>query len=225
MSVNPIAQELNAAIKRGNPHLMEMLSKVGRRLFFPKGIPGPERRGQGKGRSAFSTRPSASPPSTSIPWFCPRSWNISTAVEIEPRESLTYAPSFGLPELRQMLERGHLRKKSVPCRENRQFARCHQRHYQRHQHFCRHVSRPGRRRGSFPIRCGGTTISSWRSGRDAVICNYPMFADGGGFNLKGFEDRVRMEAENNYKVIVFLNFPNNPTGLYQSMKAEGGSYC
>jgi hypothetical protein len=38
MNVNPIAQELNAVLKYGNPHLMEMLSKTGRRLFFPKGI-------------------------------------------------------------------------------------------------------------------------------------------------------------------------------------------
>ncbi|RLC11027.1 MAG: hypothetical protein DRI57_19520, partial [Deltaproteobacteria bacterium] len=38
MRINPIAQELNAIIKNGNLHLMEMFSKTGRRLFFPKGI-------------------------------------------------------------------------------------------------------------------------------------------------------------------------------------------
>ena len=38
MSINPIAQQLNATIKSGNSYLMEMLSKTGRRLFFPKGI-------------------------------------------------------------------------------------------------------------------------------------------------------------------------------------------
>ena len=36
--MNPIAKELNHTITSGNPHLMEMISRVGEQLFFPKGI-------------------------------------------------------------------------------------------------------------------------------------------------------------------------------------------
>ncbi len=36
--MNPIAQSLNQIIESGNPHLMEMLSDMGKNLFFPKGI-------------------------------------------------------------------------------------------------------------------------------------------------------------------------------------------
>ena len=36
--MNPLARELNEMIEAGNPHLLEMLSEVGRNLFFPKGI-------------------------------------------------------------------------------------------------------------------------------------------------------------------------------------------
>ena len=36
--MNPIAQDLNRIIEQGNPHLLEMLSDVGKNLFFPKGI-------------------------------------------------------------------------------------------------------------------------------------------------------------------------------------------
>ena len=36
--MNPIAQELNHIIETGNPHLLEMLSGIGKALFFPKGI-------------------------------------------------------------------------------------------------------------------------------------------------------------------------------------------
>ncbi|MBW2239619.1 MAG: hypothetical protein JRF39_11425, partial [Deltaproteobacteria bacterium] len=36
--MNPIAQSLNQIIEKGNPYLMEMLSDVGKNLFFPKGI-------------------------------------------------------------------------------------------------------------------------------------------------------------------------------------------
>ena len=36
--MNPIAVELNRIIEKGNPHVYEMLSDVGKKLFFPKGI-------------------------------------------------------------------------------------------------------------------------------------------------------------------------------------------
>ena len=36
--MNPIAQELNETIRRINIHVFEMLSAVGKQLFFPKGI-------------------------------------------------------------------------------------------------------------------------------------------------------------------------------------------
>ena len=36
--MNPIAAELNDVIAQANPHLMDMLSAVGRHLFFPKCI-------------------------------------------------------------------------------------------------------------------------------------------------------------------------------------------
>jgi len=36
--MNPIAKELNEIIENGNPHIYEMLSGAGKKLFFPKGI-------------------------------------------------------------------------------------------------------------------------------------------------------------------------------------------
>ena len=36
--MNPLALELNEVIKQENVHLYEMLSEVGKNLFFPKGI-------------------------------------------------------------------------------------------------------------------------------------------------------------------------------------------
>ena len=36
--MNPIAQTLNQNIEKGNSYLMEMLSDIGKNLFFPKGI-------------------------------------------------------------------------------------------------------------------------------------------------------------------------------------------
>ena len=36
--MNPLAKELNDIIKEANIHVFEMLSEVGKNLFFPKGI-------------------------------------------------------------------------------------------------------------------------------------------------------------------------------------------
>jgi hypothetical protein len=36
--MNPLAKELNELINQNNPHVLEMLSELGKNLFFPKGI-------------------------------------------------------------------------------------------------------------------------------------------------------------------------------------------
>ena len=36
--MNPIAQQLNDLIETGNPDVLKMLSRMGKDLFFPKGI-------------------------------------------------------------------------------------------------------------------------------------------------------------------------------------------
>lgn len=217
MIVNPIAQELNAAIKRGNPHLLEMLSKVGRRLFFPKGILTQSAEAKEKADPRFNATIGIATEHLDT-MVLPSVMDYFNRREIEPRESLTYAPSFGLPELRQCWKEAIYEKNPSLAGKT--------------------VSLPVVTNGIthgigifadmfldpddvviFPDKMWGNNHLVMAVRRDAVICNYPMFADGGGFNLKGFEDRVRTEAETNYKVIVFLNFPNNPTG-YTINEAE-----
>ena len=35
--MNPLAEQLNQTIKAANPHIYDMLSDIGKRLFFPFG--------------------------------------------------------------------------------------------------------------------------------------------------------------------------------------------
>jgi aspartate/methionine/tyrosine aminotransferase len=58
--------------------------------------------------------------------------------------------------------------------------------------------------------------------RNARIAQYPLFDDNGKFNLEAFETIVHSEAEKNKKVIVLLNFPNNPTGYTPSPEEADG---
>jgi aspartate/methionine/tyrosine aminotransferase len=54
----------------------------------------------------------------------------------------------------------------------------------------------------------------------AQIKQYGLFSSQGEFNLSGFEDTLQEEAKRREKIVVLLNFPNNPTG-YTPTKEEG----
>ncbi|HEX4351333.1 MAG TPA: aminotransferase class I/II-fold pyridoxal phosphate-dependent enzyme, partial [Polyangiales bacterium] len=53
----------------------------------------------------------------------------------------------------------------------------------------------------------------------AKIETFPLFANN-GFNVSGFAEALRNHAKSKKKLIVILNFPNNPTG-YMPTVAEG----
>ena len=210
MNINPIARELNAAIKKANPYVIEMLSKTGRRLFFPKGI---------LSQSA-EARQNADPKYNATIGIATENldtMHLSSVMsllnreELRPRETLTYAPSYGIPELRQVWKESIYEKN--PSLKGKT------------------VSLPVVTNGIthgisvfsdmfldpddvviFPDKMWGNNNLVMSVRGDATISQYSMFNDKGGFNLEAFEARISLEAENNYKVVVFLNFPNNPTG-------------
>jgi len=130
---------------------------------------------------------------------------------IEPEAALTYAPSFGIPELRKLWKQALIEKN--PSLEGRQI--------------------------SLPVAtCGVTNAISvfadvWVDPGDVIIIpeimwgnynmilkvrkgarmsHYPLFSNNSGFHLEAFEKTIRAEAEQHDKIIVLLNFPQNPTG-------------
>jgi aspartate/methionine/tyrosine aminotransferase len=130
---------------------------------------------------------------------------------LEPEETLTYAPSFGIPTLRKAWKDGLFEKNpslasskiSLPVVS----------------HAITHglsvvgdmwvdpgdvIVLPDKIWGNYNL------IFSVRRG--ARIVQHPLFDKSGRFNLKSFEECVRTEAKKNKKIIVLFNFPNNPTG-------------
>src|SRR5210317_731109 len=95
--MNPIAQELNQVIQSQNPHLMEMLSGVGKQLFFPKGILSQSAEAREKAHKLNATIGIATE-ADDIMYFDSVKDSIR---DIPPSASLTYAPSFGIPGLRK----------------------------------------------------------------------------------------------------------------------------
>lgn len=208
MKINPIAQELNAIIKKGNPHLMEMFSKTGRRLFFPKGILTQTAEARQKAYDKYNATIGIA--TESLHTMCLPSV-MAYIKGIRASDSLTYAPSFGIFKLREfwreaMFEKNpSLRGKTVSLP----------------------VVTNGITHGIsvfsdmfldpddvviFPDKMWGNNVLIMSVRGDAYISQYPLFNEKKEFNLKGFEQTVRQEAKNNYKVVVFLNYPNNPTG-------------
>ena len=205
--MNPIAKELNKIIKGGNEHLFEMLSHVGKNLFFPKGILSQSAEAKEKAHKFNATIGMATEKG--------RTMHLPSVMamlnQLRPSEALTYAPSFGIIPLRQAWKDELLRKNpslkgveiSLPLVTN---AITHG--------LCvvsdmwvdpeDTVVLPDKMWGNYNL------IFSVRRG--ARIVNYSLFDDKGRFNLKGFASCVQEEAKAKGKIIVILNFPNNPTG-------------
>ncbi len=216
MNISPLAQELNAIIKAGNSHLMEMLSKTGRRLFFPKGILTQSAEARQKAYDKFNATigiATGNLHTMHLP-------SVMKSVQgLRPSDALRYAPSFGIPGLRQawkeaMIEKNPTLKEKVTSQP---------------------IVTNGITHGIsvfadmfldpddvviFPDKMWGNNNLIMSVRGDAEIHNYPLFNSAGGFNVEAFEKTVRQHAENNYKVVCFLNFPNNPTG-YTPTDAEG----
>ncbi|MBW1852799.1 MAG: aminotransferase class I/II-fold pyridoxal phosphate-dependent enzyme [Deltaproteobacteria bacterium] len=205
--MNPIAQELNELIKKANIHVYEMLSVVGKNLFFPKGILSQGAEAKEKAHKFNATIGMATEKGRTM--YLPSVMDM--VPEFTPEEALTYAPSFGIMPLRQAWRDSLFEKNpslnakdvSLPVVTNAIT------------HGLSVVSDmwvdpddaiilPDKMWGNYNL------IFSVRRG--ARIAHYPLFDDQGMFNLKAFETSVQSEAENRKKIIVILNFPNNPTG-------------
>ena len=205
--MNPIAIDLNQTIENGNPRLLEMLSAVGRQLFFPKGILTQSAEAKEKAHRYNATAGIAKEKG--------RTMGLNSVMNLiqglTPDESLTYAPSFGIPQLRKLWQ-DSLKEKNPSLRDQA-------------------ISLP-------VVSCGithGISVFAdlWVDPADAVIlpepmwgnynmifgvrkgaaiAQYPVFTDDGRFNLDAFAACLRKEAARHEKVVVMLNFPHNPSG-------------
>lgn len=212
--MNPIAQELNNIIEQAAPHVYEMLSDMGKKLFFPKGILTQSAEAKVKADKVNATIGIAKQGN------CVLSLSSVTkyVTQIEPDNYLPYASSFGLPELRKKWRKEMYVKN--PSLEGTA------------------VSLPIVTSG---ITHGVSILSEmWVNANDVIVMpdmiwgNYDMifrvrnsarFAEYKSyddamshFNLDDFERVIREEASQNDKIIVMLNFPHNPTGYTLSKK-------
>ena len=205
--MNPIAKELNDTIRDSNVHIYQMLSQVGKSLFFPKGILSQSAEAKQKAHRFNATIGMATEKG--------RTMHLSSIMGpikgLEPEQALTYAPSFGIPGLRKAWQDSLFKKN--PSLQGKQ------------------ISLPIVTNGVthglsvvadmwidpddvivLPDKMWGNYNLIFSVRKGAQIVNYPLFDSNGGFNLEGFKHVLESEAQENGKVATILNFPNNPTG-------------
>ncbi len=212
--MNPIAQELNSIIRQAAPHVYEMLSDMGKALFFPKGILSQSAEAKVKADRINAT--------IGIAKEGPSVLSLSSVTKyitgIEPDNYLPYAPSYGLLELRK---------------------KWHTEMYSKNPSLTgTDVSLPVVTCG---ITHGVSVLSDmWVNANDVIVLpdmiwgNYNMIFcvrnqaqiaqyksyDGAltRFNLEDFERVIREQAAKHDKIVTILNFPHNPTGYTLSQE-------
>jgi aspartate/methionine/tyrosine aminotransferase len=213
--MNPIAQALNQNIEKGNPYLMEMLSDMGKNLFFPKGILSQSAEAKEKAYKLNATIGIATEKGKTM--YIPSV--MDCICNIRPKSSITYAPSFGIPALRKAWQDSLFSKNPLLSGKiiSLPVTTCGITHAI--SMFADMWIDPGDVI-VFPDMMWGNYNMILNVKKGAVISHYPLFSANGGFNLAAFEETLRAEAEKHDKISVMLNFPNNPTG-YSVTKEEG----
>ena len=215
IKMNPIAQELNEIIIKSNPNIYDMLSEVGKNLFFPKGILTQTAEAKEKAYKFNVTIGMAKEKGKTM--YLPSIMSMLDG--LDPDESITYAPSYGIMPLRKAWKESIIEKNpsikdkdiSLPVVTSAIT------------HGLSVVSDVWVDPGDpiiLPDQMWGNYRMIFEVRRFARIVQYPLFDGHGRFNLKGFEECLLSEAKKKDKIIVILNFPNNPTG-YSVNSAEG----
>ncbi len=213
--MNPIAQELNTTIKEATPHIYEMLSDMGKALFFPKGILSQSAEAKVKADKINATIGIAKEGASVL--------SLSSVTQfitgIEPDNYLPYAPSYGIPDLRKQWKQGLYKKN--PSLDG--------------QDVSLPVVTSGITHGIsvlsdmwvntddvivLPDMMWGNYNMTFCVRNNARIVHYKAYDDAlTQFNIDDFERVMREQAEKNDKIITVLNFPHNPSG-YTLSKTE-----
>lgn len=205
--MNPLAQQLNETIARENPHVAEMLSGLGKAIYFPKvGILSQSAEAKQKANIYNATIGIATENGQ------PMHLGViqETLSAYDPKDIYEYAPPGGKPELRtvwrdkMLVENPSLAgaKLSLPVVTNALT------------HGLSIVADLFADAGDAVI----VPDKNWENyeltfsvRRGATMVTYPLYDADNRFNAAGLRDALLAQKERG-KAIVLLNFPVNPTG-------------
>ncbi|MDO9541877.1 MAG: aminotransferase class I/II-fold pyridoxal phosphate-dependent enzyme [Kiritimatiellia bacterium] len=201
--LNEQAIQLNEQIGADCPAVLEMLSKKGRAIYFPKlGILAQSAEANGKEINATI---GIALEEDGAPMILP---SIAANCTLKAGELVSYAPSPGRPDIRKIWKEKLL--KNNPSLAGKSFSLP----------VVTSALTHGLSMSAYLFCDEGDPFIVpdlyWENydlifanGFGARLIPYPLF-DGGGFNLAGLKKQLLTKEKS--KKIVCLNFPNNPTG-------------
>ncbi len=216
--IEPLAIELNEIIRGDAPSLYGTLSALGRELYFPRGIL--TQTAEAK-KSAYRYNATIGMATMGGQPLHLRSLREHLQ-SLEPEETFSYAPTTGLPELRQIWREHQLRVNPGLSEKS----------------FSVPVVTSGLTHGLsiladmfcdagdlllLPDMMWGNYRMIFGTRRGADIVPYPFFSPDGGLDTETFRDILLANVKRG-KILVLLNFPNNPTG-YSPYPAEAKALC
>jgi aspartate/methionine/tyrosine aminotransferase len=217
-SYNPLAKALNERLQAANPSVYSMLSALGRRLYFPKGILSQGAEAKQKGKRINATIGIAT--EGSGPMYLQ---SVHSAISgISPADAYTYAAPSGRQGLREAWRKKLERENPSMAGAGKFFGL---------PIVTSAITHGLSLAGDLFIDAGDVILMPdqlWGNYRLAFevrlggqVKTFPFFA-GQGFNRDGFQTALATHAKGRDKLIVLLNFPNNPTG-YMPTEAEGNA--
>ena len=211
--IRPLAAELNEVIERENPYVRAMLSGLGKRIYFPKGILRQSAEAKEKAKRFDATIGIAR--ENGRPMFLASV--MQHFPDLTPAEALAYAPATGQPELRRKWRELLLAKN--PSLAGKSFST---------PIVTSGVTHALSLVADLFVDKGDTVVLPHKFWENydllfAARCQarlllYPLFNAAGGFSVEGLRDALETRPGGSKSVVV-LNFPNNPTG-YSITKKE-----
>ena len=203
-TVHPIASELNRKLEAAAPEILAMLSALGRRLYFPKGIlsQGAEAKARAKRMNATIGIATEQRAPMRLPSL------VRHLADLDTGDAVDYAPPAGRPGLRE-------RWREKLLAENPSL---------RGKHFglpivTQAITHGLALAGELFVDPGDSLLlpdKFWENYRllyevklGARLTTFPFYA-GRGFDTRGFASGLASAGRE--KLVVLLNFPNNPTG-------------
>jgi aspartate/methionine/tyrosine aminotransferase len=202
--MNALATELNTAL--AGTAAEALLSALGRRMFFPKGIVAQSAEAKKGATRANATIGIAT--RGGKPVFLPTIRSLVPG--LDPDEIFPYAPTQGVEKLRELWKKDLLRKN--PDIGDAKFSLP--------------LVVPGLTAGISTLADlfsdkGDTLVLPdlhwdnypliFETRREAAVDTFPFFTSAGGFDTAGMKETLARAARKG-KAILLLNFPNNPTG-------------
>ncbi|AHV98718.1 aminotransferase class I/II-fold pyridoxal phosphate-dependent enzyme [Paenibacillus sabinae] len=211
--MNPQAGQLNESIKAGNEHVYDMLSTLGREIYFPKvGI---------LSQSAEATA-HAKKYNATIGIATENGGPMHLGVIQEklsafaPKDLYGYAPPAGKPELRTVWREKMLREN--PSLEGKSFGNPIVTNALTHGlSIVADLFAESGDAVVYPDKNWENYELTFNVRRHAELVTYPLFTEDMTFNSDGLLEALLAQKDKG-KAIVLLNFPNNPTGYTPGQK-------